>query len=78
MLLLPIYYAGGTAQKDISSSDLITLTGAVAFETFLPQDRSEAIAIIKSHAHSGDCVLVMGARDPSLPAFVQDILKELD
>lgn len=78
LLLLPIYYAGGTAQKDISSRDLLSLTGKVSFETFLPQDRIEAIDIIKCHARSGDCVLVMGGRDPSLPAFVQDILKELN
>jgi UDP-N-acetylmuramate--alanine ligase len=77
LLLLPIYYAGGTAQKDISSSDLVALVGNVAFKQFTPADRNEALSIIKKHAHSGDCVLVMGARDPSLPAFVNDIIKEL-
>lgn len=77
LLLLPIYYAGGTAQKDISSSDLVTLVGDVAFKQFTPADRNEAIAIIKNNAREGDCILVMGARDPSLPAFVQQILTEL-
>jgi UDP-N-acetylmuramate--alanine ligase len=78
LLLLPIYYAGGTAQKDISSKDLISLMGKPNFGTFAPADRREAIDIIKNHVRSGDCVLVMGARDPSIPAFVQDILKELN
>lgn len=77
LLLLPIYYAGGTAQKDISSSDLVALVGEVAFKQFTPADRNEALSIIKNHVRSGDCVLVMGARDPSLPAFVQQIIREL-
>ncbi len=77
LLLLPIYYAGGTAQKDISSSDLITLVGDVTFKQLTPADRREALSIIKNHVRTGDCVLVMGARDPSLPAFVQEIIREL-
>ncbi|HEX2957436.1 MAG TPA: Mur ligase domain-containing protein [Chitinispirillaceae bacterium] len=77
LILLPIYYAGGTAQKDISSSDLVTLVGDAAFKQFTPDNRSETLAIIKNNVRSGDCVLVMGARDPSLPAFVQQIIKEL-
>ena len=32
-------------------------------------------ARLNADAKSGDCVLVMGARDPSLPAMVSKIVK---
>jgi UDP-N-acetylmuramate--alanine ligase len=78
LLLLPIYYAGGTAQKDISSNDLVELVGDVNFKIFTPADRRVAIDIVLGNIHKGDCVLVMGARDPSLPTFVQLIHTELN
>jgi len=30
---------------------------------------------LKAEARSGDCVLLMGARDPSLPALVKKIVE---
>jgi UDP-N-acetylmuramate--alanine ligase len=78
LLLLPIYYAGGTAQKDITSNDLVELVGDVNFKICTPTDRQEAIDVVLGNVHKGDCVLVMGARDPSIPAFVQLIHNELN
>ncbi len=71
LYLLPIYYAGGTARKDISSEDIITGLGPVSFHANAVGDRDEVLARLKGDARSGDCVLVMGARDPSLPALVR-------
>jgi UDP-N-acetylmuramate--alanine ligase len=69
--LLPIYYAGGTAQKDISSEDIIHGLGPVPFIAQAVSDRNELLTKLKADVRPGDCVLVMGARDPSLPALVR-------
>ena len=74
LILLPIYYAGGTAVKDISSSDLKCDLGSTGFPVFTPERRDDAYAIINDNASPGDCVLVMGARDPSLPIFVNNVI----
>jgi UDP-N-acetylmuramate--alanine ligase len=74
LYLLPIYYAGGTAQKDISSQDIIDGLGNVPFHAEAVKNRDELIEKIGSRASAGDCVIVMGARDPSLPALVKRII----
>ena len=74
LYLLPIYYAGGTAQKDISSQDIIDSLGNVPFHAEAVKDREELIEKIGSSARPGDAVIVMGARDPSLPALVKRII----
>jgi UDP-N-acetylmuramate--alanine ligase len=68
---LPIYYAGGTAQKNISSADLISGLGSVSFKAEAVNDRNELLIKLKADARPGDCVLVMGARDPSLSDLVR-------
>ncbi len=73
--LLPIYYAGGTAQKDISSEDIITGLGPVPFNAQAVSSRDELLERLKADARPGDCVLLMGARDPSLPALVRKIVE---
>ncbi|MBA4417902.1 MAG: hypothetical protein C0392_08335 [Syntrophus sp. (in: bacteria)] len=75
LYLLPIYYAGGTAQKDISSVDIINGLGPVSFKAQAVEDRDKLLTRLKADVRSGDCVLVMGARDPSLPALVKKIVE---
>ena len=60
--LLPIYYAGGTAQRNISSEDIINGLGPVPFTAIAVGDRDELLARLALDARSGDCVLFMGAR----------------
>jgi UDP-N-acetylmuramate--alanine ligase len=72
---LPIYYAGGTALKDISSDDIIKALGNVSFNAMAVGSRDELVDRLKSDVEPGDCVLVMGARDPSLPALVKRIVE---
>lgn len=75
LYLLPIYYAGGTAQKNISSEDIIEGLGPVAFTAQALRDRDELVTRLKADAKPEDCVLLMGARDPSLPALVRNIVE---
>jgi UDP-N-acetylmuramate--alanine ligase len=65
LYLLPIYYAGGTAQKNISSEDIIQGLGPVAFKAQAVKGRDELLARLKGDARPENCVLIMGARDPS-------------
>jgi UDP-N-acetylmuramate-alanine ligase len=74
LYLLPIYYAGGTAHKNISSEEIISGLGPAAFHAQAVKDRDELAARLKADAREGDCVLLMGARDPSLPALVKRIV----
>jgi UDP-N-acetylmuramate--alanine ligase len=73
--LLPIYYAGGTAQKDVSSEDIIYGLGPAAFKAYAVRDRDELMNRLRADAKPEDCVLLMGARDPSLPALVKNIVE---
>ena len=74
LYLLPIYYAGGTARKNISSADLINELGSVSFKAEAVDDRNELLSKLKVDAKPGDCVLIMGARDPSLSTLVGKIV----
>jgi UDP-N-acetylmuramate--alanine ligase len=74
LYLLPIYYAGGTAEKNISSDEIVAGLGATAFAAKAVKDRDELLACLKADARPGDCVIIMGARDPSLPALVRQAI----
>ena len=71
LFLLPIYYAGGTAQKNIASEDIIEALGPTPFTAEAAPDRVTLLARLKALARPADAVLIMGARDPSLPALVR-------
>ena len=75
--LLEIFYAGGTASQDLSSADVVAdLVRAGVRAGFAPT-REELAATLAAEARAGDLILVMGARDPSLTAFAQDILNRV-
>lgn len=74
---LEIFYAGGTATKDISSSDLAAELGGRGQAAAVAADRETLVAEIAAAAAPGDLVLVMGARDPSLPELGRRILARL-
>jgi len=77
LCLLPIYYAGGTAVKDIESKDIIELMGNVPFKAAAVNDRDDVINIINDSIRPDSAVLLMGARDPSLSGFAGRIVKVL-
>jgi UDP-N-acetylmuramate--alanine ligase len=74
---LPIYYAGGTVKKDISSADLVDRIGKRGVRGYAPPNRGELIAMLKERVKPGDVVILMGARDPSLSLFAQEIKNSL-
>ncbi|MBI4348717.1 MAG: hypothetical protein HY553_17900 [Elusimicrobia bacterium] len=79
VLWLPeIYYAGGTAQKTISSKDLADPVRARGKDARFVERRAEIPAQVAAEARSGDVVLTMGARDPSLGEFARELLAALE
>lgn len=64
-----IFYAGGTAVKDISSNDLINDLKALNCNAFFVENRTDFPASVKSHLSQNCVLLLMGARDPGLEEF---------
>lgn len=67
LLLLPVYDAGGTATRDVSSEDLLSALlaqGSVAASVTTMQD---AEVLMAGEAAPGKVLAVFGARDPDLP-----------
>ncbi len=72
-----IYYAGGTAQKDISSKDLITkINGLSPIGEFF-ENKEAILQQASNFAQKGDIFISMGARDPKLGQFAQNLLSSL-
>ncbi|MBN1250835.1 MAG: UDP-N-acetylmuramate--alanine ligase [Bacteroidales bacterium] len=72
-----IYYAGGTANKDISALDLINGIKIKNKKAFFIENRNDFIPILKQNIKTGDTILLMGARDPSLEDFTQLVNNKL-
>ncbi len=77
LLLAPIYDAGGTAERTIRSEDLAEpLSRAGAAASVFPS-RDDALREMIEGARRGDRIVVMGARDDTLPSYARDILAGL-
>ena len=72
-----IFYAGGTAVKDISANDLINDLKANGKNAFFVEDRNKLIETVRPHLTKNCVLLLMGARDPSLEAFGKEVLEKL-
>ncbi len=68
-----IYYAGGTAVKDISANDLIEDLKLKGVNAFFVMDRNDLVEQIRPHFTNSTTVLLMGARDPSLGEFARQV-----
>lgn len=78
ILVMPeIYYAGGTASKDISSKDLIEEVSRRGIKALFFKCREDIPPALAALAKPGCIILVMGARDATLSEFAADILKAL-
>jgi UDP-N-acetylmuramate--alanine ligase len=65
-----IFYAGGTVAKDVSSRMLAEDLPAGLGCAYAPDHRA-VIDWVRGEARPGDTVLLMGARDPELPALAR-------
>ncbi len=78
ILLMPeIYFAGGSVTRDISSLDLINYALSKGKQAHYFATRDEVKQFILQTARPGDRIIIMGARDNSLPQFCKTVLEEL-
>ena len=71
---LEVFYAGGTAERNFSSADIVAEIVARGAAAEFAESREALIERIAELATPGDLVLVMGARDSSLTEFARGIL----
>lgn len=64
--ILPVFYAGGTAPRGVSSLDLVAALQSAGCPARLCEDYPESW-----EASATDVLMVMGARDPQLPLFAK-------
>ena len=72
--MLEAFYAGGTTSRDISSADLVADLHEKGCAAVFAKDRKELVESLLREARAGDLILIMGARDPSLTEFANEIL----
>jgi UDP-N-acetylmuramate--alanine ligase len=72
-----IFYAGGTAVKDISANDLIHDIKALGKNAFFVEDRNLFVEYVRSHLDENTVLLLMGARDPGLEQFSKSVFQSL-
>jgi len=72
-----IFYAGGTAVKDISANDLIHDIKALGKNAYFVEDRKQFVDTVRPHLAGNSVLLLMGARDPGLEAFSQSVYESL-
>ncbi|MBM3218259.1 MAG: UDP-N-acetylmuramate--alanine ligase [Candidatus Rokubacteria bacterium] len=72
-----IFYAGGTVAKDLSSRELAADLPS-ALRAGYAKDHAAVVDWVTREAKPGDTVLIMGARDPDLPALARAAFAALD
>jgi UDP-N-acetylmuramate-alanine ligase len=73
---LPVFYPGGTVNRVVESDDVVADLRGLGIPAQLGT-RLELPAVLRAEARSGDLVLLMGARDPSLPDLALQLLSQL-
>ena len=75
--LLPIYYVGGNAVKDISAEAVAAEASKQGAPVQAVTDREHLVAALHEQARENDTILVMGARDDTLTDLCRDIASDL-
>ncbi len=70
-----IYYAGGTAVKDISANDIIQDLQKNNVHAFFVEDRVALFQQLIPKIQPNTVLLLMGARDPSLEKFAKEVMR---
>ena len=72
-----IFYAGGTATKDISANELVQGILEKGKKARFIQNRNDLLVELKPELTENTVLLLMGARDPSLEDFCKKIYENL-
>ncbi len=79
VLIMPeIFFAGGTATKDISSNDILEEVSRIyGNDCYFFEERKDIVGFLSKHVIPNDVIIVMGARDNSLSLFTKEIYNSL-
>ena len=73
LMILPVYYAGGTADRSLDSDQLAQKLQADGAPVGWVEDYASVASIILQRASDDHAVLGMGARDPQIPIFLRGL-----
>ena len=71
LVLLPVYDAGGTADRSVNSDALAALMGDAPGTVKLVSDLEEAEEYLRARADAFGAIVTAGARDPGLPVLAR-------
>ncbi|MFA6448405.1 MAG: Mur ligase domain-containing protein [bacterium] len=72
-----IFYAGGSAERSVSSAEIIDAVVSRGRQAFFFETRSGIGDALVADAQAGDAIVVMGARDDTLTEFCRSVLSGL-
>lgn len=75
--LLPVYYAGGTVQRQADSDRLAEALRSAGVPAAWVPDYDALLSEMEREARAGDVALCMGARDPGIPEFARRLVNVL-
>lgn len=76
IFILPVYYAGGSVERNVSADDLVERLNSTGISATLVSGYPVLKEKLEQCAQPGDVVLGMGARDPELPLFAKRLASE--
>lgn len=76
LFVLPVFYAGGTAKRSVTSDDFVAALRARGVAAELAPDYAALRARLDAETQPGDTLLGMGARDPELPRFARALAQD--
>lgn len=74
LCVLPVYDVGGTTDRSITHVDFVAAAAAAGLKASCCDHYDAVEAVIRTRAQPDHAVLVMGARDPFLPALAKQLL----
>lgn len=74
LVIMPVYYAGGTTERRTTSRDLVDLLLEAGLPAHYLSDYDGLRHYLERNATAGDTILMMGARDPRLAQFAHELV----
>lgn len=78
LLLLPVYDAGGTADRSIQSDQLVERLRARGVSAEYVMSHTDAQKRMAALGHEGDILVTLGARDPDLPETARSLAEHTE
>jgi UDP-N-acetylmuramate--alanine ligase len=77
LLIMPVYYAGGSVTRQMDSDELVRELNTTGLQVSWVETYERMLDLVLHEAQPGDVVLCMGARDPGIPQFAADLVQAL-